>query len=213
MRYNLSMYKYKRYLRGFTIVELLVIIVIIGIVFSVTIIGYGQVQKGTRNDKRSADITILINELEKFYDQQGEYPPGCPDTTCPNLMHTANTSSAVLTPSTTLTTLRTILPGIKDGFSDPQSPNKTLPFKNRTVAENKYYYFGGTVNYTAGALVLSFATHANFPCTIQSSLATGQVGSYVVGFFDEVANAWVLRGGRNGIQMTVTAGTCVIVRG
>jgi hypothetical protein len=159
-------------------------------------------------------MSILANELEKFYDKKGEYPKGCPDTTCPNAMHTANTSTATaITPSMTLTTLSTILPGIKDGFGDPQSSNKTLPFKNRTVAEKKYYYFGGTVNYTGATATVSFATHANFPCTIQSSLPAGQVGSYVIGYFDEKAGSWVLEGGRNGVQMTVTAGTCVINRG
>lgn len=203
---------HKRYIKGFTIIELLVVIVVISIIMSVGIIAYTKVQAGTRNDERNAQMTILINELEKFYDAKGEYPPGCPDTSCPNVMHTANTSSAALTTTTTLTTLQSILPGTKGDFGDPQSPNRTYPFKNRQLAEQKYYYFGGTVNYTAGALVLDSVTHANFPCTIRSSLVAGQVGSYVVGYYDEVTGSWVLRGGRNGIQMTVAAGTCVIVR-
>lgn len=210
MRYNLLMHK--QYIKGFTIIELLVVIVVISIIASVGIVAYTRIQADMRNDERNAQMTIMLNELEKFYDAKGEYPPGCPDSTCPNTMHTANTSSSALTTATTLTTLRSIMPGIKDGFGDPQSPNRTYPFKNRTVAETKYYYFGGTVNYTAGALVLDSLTHTNFPCTLRSSLAIGQVGSYVAGYYDEVTSSWVLRGGRNGIQMTVAAGTCVIVR-
>lgn len=204
---------HKRYLKGFSLVELTVVIVVIALLVSISIVAYTSTQIDARNSKRDADMTMLANELEKFYDKKGEYPPGCPDTTCPNALHTTNTSSAALTPNTTLTTLTSILPGIKTGFGDPQSSNKTLPFKNRTVAETKYYYYGGTVNYTAGALTLDFATHANFPCTIRSTLAAGQVGSYVIGYFNEKTGAWVLKGGRNGIQMTVFAGTCVIIRG
>lgn len=204
---------HKRHVPGFTIVELVVIIVVISIITSVTAVFYIQTQASTRNDKRNTDMTILMNELEKFYDKKGEYPPGCPDTTCPHVFHTANASAAALTPNTTLTTLTALLPGVRSGFGDPQSTNKTLPFKNRTVAETKYYYFGGTVNYLGPAASLSFATNANFPCTIQSTLAVGQVGSYVIGYFDEKAGTWILKGGRNGIPMTVTAGTCVIVRG
>lgn len=206
---------HKRHFKGFTIVELLVIIVVISIIFFMTMISYNRVQQGARNDRRVTQIAVLMNELEKFYDRHGEYPPGCPDTTCTSSMHAANTSSAALTSTTTLTALRAILPGIRDDFGDPQSTNKTLPFKNRTIAETKYYYFGGTVNNTGSGtpVVLDSVTHANFPCTIRSSLITGQAGSYVVGYFDELTGAWVLRGGRNGIQMTVTAGTCVIVRG
>lgn len=188
--------------------------IVIAIMTTVGIVAYTSAQIDTRNSKRDADMTIIVNELEKFYDKKGEYPKGCPDTTCPNALHTANTSTATaMTPSMTLTTLTTILPGVKLGFGDPQSSNKTLPFKNRTVAEKKYYYFGGTVNSTAGALTLAFATHANFPCTIQSSLPAGQVGSYVIGYFNEKTSTWTLQGGRNGVPMTVTAGTCVINRG
>ncbi|MDB5168390.1 MAG: exported protein of unknown function [Candidatus Saccharibacteria bacterium] len=204
---------HKRYLNGFTIVELLVIIVVIGIIATVSIVSYMQIQKGVRNDERTTEITIMANELEKFYAKNGEYPPGCPDASCPSAMHTTNVSSVAITPDTTLNTLRGILPGIRDDFGDPQSTSATLPIKNRTVLSTKYYYFGGTVNYTGLAASLSFETHENFPCTIQSSLAAGTVGSYVLGYFDEITKAWILKGGRNGTPMTVTAGTCVIVRG
>jgi prepilin-type N-terminal cleavage/methylation domain-containing protein len=204
---------HKHYTKGFSLVELSMVIAVIAIMTTVGVVAYTSVQKDSRNSKRSADMTVLVNELEKFYDKKGEYPPGCPDTTCPNALHTTNTSSAALTPSTTLTTLMSILPGVKSGLGDPQSTNKTLPFKNRTVAEKKYYYFGGTVNYTGATATVSFATHANFPCTIQSSLLAGQVGSFVLGYFDEKTSTWILEGGRNGTAMTVTAGTCVINRG
>jgi prepilin-type N-terminal cleavage/methylation domain-containing protein len=203
---------HKRYLHGFTLVELSVVIVVIALMTSVGMIAYTSAQVDTRDSRREADMAILVNELEKFYDKKGEYPPGCPDTSCPSTMHTTNTSSAILTPNTTLTTLTSILPGVKTGLGDPQSLNKTLPFKNRTVAEKKYYYYGGTVNYTGATTTLTFATHANFPCSIRSSLLAGEVGSYVIGYFDEKTSTWILTGGRNGVPMTVTAGTCVINR-
>lgn len=206
---------HKRLRKGFTIVELVVIIIVISIISSLAMISYSQIQRESRNEQRITHIAILMNELEKFYDRHGEYPPGCPDTTCTSSMHLTNTSSAALTSTTSLTTLQSILPDIRDDFGDPQSTNVTMPFKNRTIAETKYYYFGGTVNDTGSGtpVVLDSPAHTNFPCTIRSSLITGQTGSYVVGYFDELANNWTLRGGRNGIPMTVAAGTCVIVRG
>lgn len=203
---------YRHSPKGFTLVELVVVITVIAIVTGVSIISYVQIQAQSRDDRRSAQLTILIKELEKFYYAKGEYPPGCPDTSCPNAMHTTNISSAALTSNATLTTLKTVLPGIGDKFGDPQSTNLTLPFKNRTIAERKYYYFGGTVNYTGVAATLDSPTHTNFPCTIRSTLAAGQVGSYVVGYFEETTNTWVLKGGRDGVPMTVFAGSCVIVR-
>lgn len=208
---------HKRLKSGFTIVEVLVVSVTIGIIISVGAVAYNQVQTKARDGKRDADMTVLMNELEKFYDRKGEYPPGCPDTSCSNSLHTANTSVAAFTTATTLTTLRSALPGIKDNFGDPQSPNRTLPFKNRTLNEKKYIYFGGTINNTGGSLTLDSVTHTNFPCTLRSTLAAGAAGSYVIGYYHEQTSKWVLKGGRNGIQMTIAAGLasdgCVIIRG
>lgn len=200
--------------RGFTIVELIVVIGIISLIATMTTITYLQSQREARDSRRNADMTTLINALEKYYREKGEYPPGCPDTSCSSTLLTTNTSSAVITPNTTLATLIGVLPTLKTSFGDPQSPNKTLPFKQRVVAERKYYYFGGTVNYTASTASLSYASHANFPCTIQSSLTAGTVGSYVIGYYSEGANQWVLMSGRNGTPMTITSGQvsdgCVI---
>lgn len=198
---------------GFTVVELIVVIAVISAMAAMTTIVYLQSQREARDNERSTDMSVITNALEKFYQQKGEYPPGCPDTSCVSTLLTANTSAAIITPNTTLATLTSIMPTVKGNFGDPQSPNKTLPLKQRIVAESKYYYFGGTVNYTAGAASLSYASHANFPCTIQSSLAAGAVGSYVIGYFSESTNQWVLLGGRSGTPMTVTSGSCIINQG
>lgn len=208
---------HKRYTKGFTIVELLIIVTVITIICITTTLAYTQIQLRSRDSKRNADLTMLANTLESFYDHKGEYPPGCPDPTCPSTLHTTNTSSVPLTSTMTLTTLTSVLPGIKDKFGDPQSPNRTYPFKNRTVNEKKYIYFGGTYNNTAAALTLDSPSDASFPCTLRSSLPAGAVGSYVIGYFHEEMNKWILLGGRNATQITIAAGSasdgCVINRG
>jgi prepilin-type N-terminal cleavage/methylation domain-containing protein len=128
---------HKHYSRGLTIIELLVVTVIILIIALSATLAYTQVQKDTRDTKRDTDITMLINELEAFYDRSGEYPPGCPDPTCPSALHTANISATPLTATTTMSNLTKVLPGIKPTYGDPQSPNKALPLKDRTVNERK----------------------------------------------------------------------------
>ena len=199
-------------LAGFTVVELIVVIAVISAMAAITTIVYLQSQREARDNERLTDMSVLTNALEKFYQQKGEYPPGCPDTSCTSTLLTANTSAAIITPNTTLTTITALMPTVKGNFGDPQSPNKTLPFKQRVIAETKYYYFGGTVNYTASAASVSYGSHTNFPCTIQSSLAAGAVGSYVIGYYSEASSQWMLIGGRNGTPMTVTSGTCVIIQ-
>ncbi len=66
--------------RGFTIVEVLVVISIIGILATITFMGFGRYQADTRDSARASQATILAESLEKYYEQNGEYP-GCPALT------------------------------------------------------------------------------------------------------------------------------------
>lgn len=202
---------------GFTIIELIVVIVTMGILLSITINVQIRTQARSHDSVRNAHMTILSNELEKFYDRNGEYPPGCPDATCTTWFLTENTSAPIITPSTNVSTLRTVLPGIRDDFGDPQSPSASTPFMLATSTMKEYYYYGGTVNKRATASTYTYSATPTFPCSITSTLSPSQAGSYVIGYYDEETHSWVLTGGRNGVEMSVTAGYvsdgCVINRG
>jgi len=63
-------------LKGFTLVELLVVITIIGILTGISIVAYGQVQKNARDGKRKADLTSIQNALELYYGDHSGYPVG-----------------------------------------------------------------------------------------------------------------------------------------
>jgi len=62
--------------RGFTIVELVVVIVVLGILAAITTVGLVRYQMTSRDAQRSARATILTESLEKYFDKNGEYP-GC----------------------------------------------------------------------------------------------------------------------------------------
>jgi prepilin-type N-terminal cleavage/methylation domain-containing protein len=60
--------------KGFTIVELLIVIVVIGILALLVITTYGGIQQKARNSKRQADVQAIQTQLEAFYNQNGYYP-------------------------------------------------------------------------------------------------------------------------------------------
>ena len=60
--------------QGFTIVELLIVIVVIGILALLVITTYSGIQQKARNSKRSSDVKSLQTHLEAFYSQNGYYP-------------------------------------------------------------------------------------------------------------------------------------------
>src|SRR5438270_863968 len=60
--------------QGFTIVELLIVIVVIGILALLVITTYSGIQAKARNSKRSSDVKSLQTHIEAFFSQNGYYP-------------------------------------------------------------------------------------------------------------------------------------------
>lgn len=59
---------------GFTIVELLIVIVVIGILALLVITTYSGIQQKARNSQRQTDVQSIQTQLEAFYSQNGYYP-------------------------------------------------------------------------------------------------------------------------------------------
>lgn len=59
---------------GFTIVELLIVIVVIGILALLVITTYSGIQAKARNSQRQTDIASIQTQLEAFFSQSGYYP-------------------------------------------------------------------------------------------------------------------------------------------
>ncbi len=60
--------------QGFTIVELLIVIVVIGILALLVITTYSGIQAKARNSQRQTDVQSLQTQIEAFYSQNGYYP-------------------------------------------------------------------------------------------------------------------------------------------
>ncbi len=61
---------------GFTIIELLIVIAIIGILATLVLTNFQGAQAKGRDVTRKSDINSLYQKLEEFYNENGGYPDG-----------------------------------------------------------------------------------------------------------------------------------------
>lgn len=124
--------KYKQ--TGFTIVELLIVIVVIGILAAITIVAYNGVQSRARDAQRRSDISTITKALELYYIDNGNYPPGSGSTTL--------NASWSTTADPSWQNLATLLkPHISKLPADPTStPNANVQVPNGY----NYAYFSGS---------------------------------------------------------------------
>jgi len=66
---------YKR--KGFTLVEMLIVVTIIAILATSILVGLGGARKNARNTRRLADLKNIQNGLELYYNANEQY---CPNT-------------------------------------------------------------------------------------------------------------------------------------
>lgn len=59
---------------GFTLVELLIVIVVIAILAAIAITAFSGVQAGARDSQRESDIAQVKQALEVYYQDEGYYP-------------------------------------------------------------------------------------------------------------------------------------------
>lgn len=83
---------------GFTIVELLIVIVVIGILAAIVTVAYNGVSSRAKDSKRSSDLASIQKLLELYYADKGGYPTcaGAPGTNSPPAL-SANTVAFCLT--------------------------------------------------------------------------------------------------------------------
>uniref|UniRef100_A0A831Z1D1 Prepilin-type N-terminal cleavage/methylation domain-containing protein n=1 Tax=candidate division WWE3 bacterium TaxID=2053526 RepID=A0A831Z1D1_UNCKA len=130
---------------GFTLLELLVVITIIGLLSSVGLASYTRAQARARDAKRQSDITSLRNSLEIYYSENNVYP----DTG--GAWQDISTALSVLVPDFTKT-----LP------TDPGGEG--LPYLYRSVT-NQGYCLGSkleTATSTQTTCTVSLQTNYNY---------------------------------------------------
>ena len=60
--------------KGFTLIEILIVVAIIAILASVVLVGLGPTQQAGRDARRISDLSEIQNGLELYYNAKGQYP-------------------------------------------------------------------------------------------------------------------------------------------
>lgn len=90
--------------RGFTIVELLIVIVVIGILAAIVIVAYNGVQNRAKTSKAQSAASAVIKKLEAYRaDETGSYP-----ATFGTLTNSSNSTKTYYVTGITFTTTTTL---------------------------------------------------------------------------------------------------------
>lgn len=116
--------------KGFTIVELLIVIVVIGILATLVIVTFTGIQQKARNTQRQTDIKAVQGYVESFYAEFGFYP----------------TASDLNTGTFRSAYLKGLDP---HALSDPKQPNDGGAISATAVAAGTYQYSYATTGDTA----------------------------------------------------------------
>jgi prepilin-type N-terminal cleavage/methylation domain-containing protein len=68
--------------KGFTLIEILIVVAIIAILASVVLVGLGPTQQAGRDARRLSDLSEVQNGLELYYNKCGIYPGGTGGAAC-----------------------------------------------------------------------------------------------------------------------------------
>lgn len=95
---------------GFTLIELAIVMTVIAILATITTLSYSAVRANSRDSQRETKIQLIANELEKYYEKNGEYP------SCSAITAEAVTVKSNTLPSIEIDTLR--MPNAEDGATN-----------------------------------------------------------------------------------------------
>lgn len=211
--------------RGFTIVEIAVVITIIALLVTAVTVMFIPVQKQSRDKRRASDMTVFLASLEKYYDTYGEYPTD--DTLAAKITagqvsglitQSARSTPPIIGSATTEASLKSqVAPNTDSNFGDPLRATVDGIFSSTqltatTGADFRYLYIGGG-DHTGAGTVTGFTVNfilpnnTTVPCTYSYTTTTSGAGSYIAGYFSESTNAFVLYKGRQGNAINWNTGS------
>jgi prepilin-type N-terminal cleavage/methylation domain-containing protein len=143
--------------KGFTLIEILIVVAIIAILASVVLVGLGPTQQAGRDARRISDLHEVQNGLEFYYNKYGIYP--------------GTNAGAAGSPGATWVAFSTVLTSSGLGVqSVPSDPNSTKSYQYAYGPANTSYVLA------AGLENIANAAFSGYP----SSTLNSAIGSSTV---------------------------------
>lgn len=167
-----------KFTAGFTIVELLIVIVVIAILAAISVVAYTGVQSRARDSQRVQDIKVIAKALEMYYIDNGGYPEGLCASGC-----VVNSGWSTTNDGSWVNLANALVP--KYISEMPSEPNPTTGSSPLTGSSFGYAYFAtrsgsnycGSSNHQMYILVyrLESGTQQN---TLNGACTTTPLGPY-----------------------------------
>jgi prepilin-type N-terminal cleavage/methylation domain-containing protein len=142
--------------KGFTLIEILIVVAIIAILASIVIVGVGPAQQSGRDARRVADLQDIRNGLQLFYDKCGFYP-GTAAPTC-----TDGSAGATWTGSSG--SFQSALEGAGIGINVgnvPQDPSTNRTYGYAPSSDNTSYVIGAVLENPTNAVFTNYTAPTN----------------------------------------------------
>ncbi len=209
--------------RGFTVIELAVVIVVISILVTIVVVMYSRAQVDARDTKRANDMNIFTASLEKYYEANGEYPSGCSNYTlasasaCDVTSKLSTYGTNRIFTDTTTTALQGFLSNIPSQFGDTRGVSGS-PFSKASGTTSRYVYRGGyngvgTTSTTSplfgtGGAEILCGTGDAFGYTIPAG--GSKVTSYMAAYYSEGDAKWYIYQGKYGEELKNISSTAEV---
>lgn len=161
---------------GFTIIELLIVIVVIAILAAISLVAYDGLQQRARDTQRKADITAITKALELYYNDKGRYPGTPGETGGSTSINSGWSTTADPSWSNLVEVLRPYANGIgRDPISTPGA--------RMTSGEGfNYAYFASESNYCGAAPYQMYVLVYQYEQAPRESITSGSCGSPNLGY-------------------------------
>ncbi|RYF27587.1 MAG: type II secretion system protein [Chloroflexi bacterium] len=143
---------------GFTIVELLIVIVVIGILAAITIVAFNGIQQRARNTQVITGVNAYVKALKQYQAINSEYPPqaGCMGAGYPSNQCWVGSQGNYGVGTDLDTRLATVMSG----------PKPTLATSLMAIGINDNTRAGALYNVTPVPRVVFYLQGINQPCTV-----------------------------------------------